>query len=302
MEEFNRHPGLKSRTARESIVAPLDLDFVDCALIRSESIGRMLMADRHSLELCRMELSRLDNHSLYIRRRHVKYYYYKSGDRKHGETSIISDPPKIDELARRKYLERQIEQLEVNCKRLTAAVSIYDYQRNKVGKRKTLEKQQESGYDLTKLLFTDEQNRWIDSPYTPNPYHQENLRFKTKGGIYMRSKSEAFIGSAIEDKGLPYRSDDIVRISGIDFSDPSAIYEKTYFADFKIPNLRGGISVNEHFGAFNIRGYSENAITRINDYRRYHLFRREEIFWTLDSDIEDPEILDQIIKNMLLPY
>ena len=294
-------PRISMRTARQSIVAPLDLDFVDMNSICGETLRRMLDADQRELEQCRRELSEPEQYCLYIKKTRGKLYYYQAADGGDTMQSISDDPDRINKLARRKYLEKKVLELEVNLSRLKAAIDSYEHRQSAAKTRRVLEYLRDAGIDLTRIIFTEEQNRWIDAAYSPNPFHTENLTKRTNGGIWMRSRAEVLIGNELERRGIPYRYDDIVEVSGPDRENPNALYRKSYFADFKIPNLRRGISVNEHLGATHLQGYGDNAIVRINDYDWYHAFDRSEVFWTLDSDVLDPERMDRAIRTMLLP-
>ncbi len=122
----------------------------------------------------------------------------------------------------------------------------------------------------------------------------------------LRSKSEAKIASSIESIGLPYRHDDIVRIySKVPGTTP---YHGTYFADFKLPNLLGGITVHEHFGAFQIENYADNSLQRLNDYHAFEIYELpgrpvldSEFTFSFESDLATTESIRRLIVKMLLP-
>ena len=122
----------------------------------------------------------------------------------------------------------------------------------------------------------------------------------------MRSKSETIIGNYFESIGLPYRSDDVVTIySGHTSERP---FRDTYFADFKTPNLLGGITIHEHFGAFQIEKYPDNALKRLNDYRNFDVYeldyrpvKPEEFTWSLEADLQDSVSFRRLVRRILLP-
>ena len=76
--------------------------------------------------------------------------------------------------------------------------------------------------------------------------------------------------------------------------------EKTYYADFKIPNMRGGISVCEHLGAFNLDSYADNSLIRLNHYVETGSVQPNVLFWSFDKTVRNPEALDALINRMLL--
>ena len=163
------------------------------------------------------------------------------------------------------------------------------------------------GLDITRIIFTKEQNEWIDAPYTPNPYNVDSLKYETIGKLPVRSSSEREIGNMFEDIGLPYRSDDLVRIIRND-EHQGTPFRNTYFADFKVPNLLGGITVHEHLGAFHLENYSDNALQRLNDYHNFTVVElpgrpvgKNELTWSFESDLQGDENLKRLIARLLLP-
>ena len=196
--------------------------------------------------------------------------------------------------------------MENNVRRLQKVLDISDGLRDDRTIKKKLERYADAGLDLSRIIFTKEQNEWIDQTFTPNPYHPEDLRYPTAGGIFTRSKSEAFIGSTLEGLGLPYRSDDLVTI----IYDPrgNKPFRDTYFADFKVPNLLGGITVHEHLGAFQMESYSENALKRLNDYHNFTIcelsgrpVKTDEFTWSFESDLRSEKMTTRLIRKILLP-
>ncbi len=129
----------------------------------------------------------------------------------------------------------------------------------------------------------------------------------------MRSGAEAKTGSKFESIGLPYRYDDYVAIG----ADPYATkayrqgkepFRESYFADFKVPNLLGGITVHERFGAFQVENYGESRLKRLNDHHNFGVVeipgksvRHNEFTWSFESDIRNTKALDQLVARLLLP-
>ena len=110
---------------------------------------------------------------------------------------------------------------------------------------------------------------------------------------------------ALEAIGLPYRSDDLVTIHS-EFDD--APFRDNYFADFKIPNFCGGITIHEHLGALHLKDYPDNSLKRLNDYHNFSIYelpdrpvKHSEITWSFEPDIRDPKLLRSVIRRILLP-
>ena len=106
--------------------------------------------------------------------------------------------------------------------------------------------------------------------------------------------------------GLPYRYDDLVSI----ISDGRGLqpYKDNYFADFKVPNLFGGITIHEHFGAFQIDNYADNSLRRLHDYQTFSVVELpgrplslDEFTWSFENEVTLQDDLDNIVLKMILP-
>ena len=297
---------VRPRSARETIVHREGLAGLFLVRTTTELMKDAIKADRAEIDRMKMELSLIEDCSLYAFRSEPGFCF-KSYDRKTKKsTGITEDMTRVHRLARRSYLEARIRFIEKTASRFEAIIEEMEYVQKQCIKKARLNRFNQAGLDLTKILFTKEQNEWIDEVYTPDPYHRESLRVPTSGGILTRSNSEARIGSNLEAIGLPYRNDDLVEIiAGPGGARP---YRDTYFADFKVPNLNGGITIHEHLGAFQIDGYSTNALKRLNDYHDFSVYelpgRRvegNEFTWSFEGDLRNQEKIDQVIRRILLP-
>lgn len=294
------------RTARSSVQNSRGLIQINFLRASSELVRELIAADRRELDAMKQELALISNASLHIYERNgnLRFRSYDRDTKK--RTGITNDIDTIHALARRTYLENRIAAIETNTRLLSDILDTTEGIRHEIRLRKTLKRYADSGLDLSRIIFTKEQNEWIDAPYTPDPFHPENLRYPTRGGIIMRSKSEAKIGNRLEAIGIPYRSDDLVTIQyGPDEIKPA---KDTYFGDFKVPNLNGGITIHEHLGAFQMERYPDNALRRLNDYRDHTVFElssrpvsSEEFTWSLEADLRSSRRFDRIIARMLLP-
>ena len=295
-----------ARTARDSIINNSGLLQIDFLRMTSDSIRTLLKADEAELKAMQQELALLREGSLCISKRGEGVQFSRYDRNTQKRVSIMSDRDEVNELARRMCLENRIKAIEDNARRLSAVLENADGARHEIMLQKKLGKFAAAGLDLSRILFTKEQNEWIDTPYTPNPFHPEDLKYPTTGGILTRSKAESTIGSRLELIGLPYRFDDLVTI----YSERTGErpFRDNYFSDFKVPNLLGGITVHEHFGAFQMKNYPDNSLKRLNDYRNFEvrelpsrIVLPEEFTWSLEADLRDPVLFQRIINRMLLP-
>ena len=294
------------RTARDSIRKCTVLQQYSFLQVTSDALQETIQSCRMILESMKQELALYEESCLRIRKKDGAYYFgcLDIGSKK--ETSISKDPHRIHALARRSFLITSISAMEHRLKMLERIKGNSEEARHHLQMKKKLCQFANAGIDLSRIFFTKEQNEWMDEPFTPNPYNRGSLTTQTSSGIWMRSKSEAIIGSSLEAIGLPYRNDDLVRI--IADYDGSMPFKDTYFADFKVPNLLGGITVHEHFGAFQINNYAENALQRLNDYHNHTVIEIDgrtvasnEFTWSFESDIRDTKKMKKLVRKMLLP-
>ena len=304
--QMNQSNKIHSRSARESIRNDIQLTQINLLRITTEMIRDLIQTDQQQVAAMKQELALIENGNLWIHHRKERFHY-SCCDLDTGKVSgITGDLDRIHSLARRTFLENRIAAIEASTRRLDRVLQATEVLRYEERFRKKMKKYSHASLDLSRILFTKEQNEWIDAFYTPNPFHQENLKYPTNGGILMRSNSEAWFGTALEQVGLPYRFDDLVVIHNDHRTDRP--HRDTYFADFKIPNLIGGITIPAHFGAFQLEQYADNALYRLNDYRSFSVSELpsrtvspEEFTWSLEADLHDEKVFRRLIQRILLP-
>lgn len=294
------------RTARDSIQNNSGLMQFNFLTLLRDLIEEIIAVNSKQLESLKQEISLMENENLHIHHRGKQFHFSAYDNKTKQRFSITSENDRIYRLARRGHLENEAKAIESNTSRLIKALDATEWAHHEIRVSRKLNRYAQANLDLSRILFTKEQNEWIDIPYSPNPFHPENLMYQTDGGILMRSKSEAKIGSYFERIGFPYRSDDLVVIHGGQAGERS--FRDNYFADFKFPNLLGGITIHEHFGAFQIDKYADNALRRLNDYRSFQVFelpyrpvKAEEFTWSLEADIKDEALFRRMIRQILFP-
>ena len=294
------------RSAKDTVRNPSGLIQVSFLQATSELLRKMTKENLSYIKEMKQELVLLEDASLYIRKNRNRFLFSCRPAGSKRDIAITSDLQRVQRLARRDFLNQRIRRAESQARELQKAVDRAEDARERQCFQAKLTRFADAGIDLASVLFTQEQLEWIDQPFTPNPHYLEDLKYPTKGGYVMRSNSEASLGSDLESFGLPYRYDDLVTIHYDPLGDRP--FRNSYFADFKVPNLVGGITVHEHLGAFQIERYGENALQRLNDYQNFRIIelpdrpvRHEEITWSFEHDLHDPVLLQKLIQRILLP-
>ena len=306
-------PVPKARTARDSItnnMGAINLDFIQ---LTSKLLNDIIHTYAQGIDRMKQELVLIENSRLHINRKGTHVFFRSRPFGEDKDVSITHDRNRIHLLARRAYLENTISAMTIELQRLQRKHSVTQASCFELKRTKLLNKYASAGLDLYQIIYTKEQLEWINEPYTPNPFYPEDLQHPTTGNILMRSKSEKTIGNKIEAFAIPYRYDDFVNI----LTDPSTNnlpqatrqpFRKSYFADFKVPNLLGGITVHEHLGSFQMDQYSANAFNKMNDYHNFTVIeipgrpvKNNEFIWSFESDLQDIDSLDRLIAKLLLP-
>lgn len=300
----NRAP---MRTARATIRNNRGLPNYNFLKLTEVVIRDILTDNKRKANSLKQELTLLSTDQLRTRKKNGKFYYSCFNTDLGKETSINNDIQRVHLLARRAYIEKEIAAIDRQIRLLSNVITDTQNAYYEAQLRKESARYADIGLDITRIIFTKEQNEWIDAPYTPNPYNVDSLKYETIGKLPVRSSSEREIGNMFEDIGLPYRSDDLVRIIRND-EHQGTPFRNTYFADFKVPNLLGGITVHEHLGAFHLENYSDNALQRLNDYHNFTVVElpgrpvgKNELTWSFESDLQGDENLKRLIARLLLP-
>ncbi len=296
---------LKARTAGSTIINHTGLLETDMLHVVSELLESVLKTYEQTNDNIRQELALIDDKLLHIYEKPNKFYFYSVPKGSRKRTSL-SDMKQVYKLARRAYLEERLSALDIEIKKLRRRLNDAAAMQHELKRERLLNRFDYAGLDLCQILFTKEQNEWINEVFSPNPYKPEGYRYQTDGGVWVRSKSEAKIGSALEAIGWPYRNDDFVRI--ITDGPADIPFRDSYYADFKVPNLLGGITIHEHLGAFQMDTYADNGLRRLNDYHNFTVVEiperpvtSSEFTWSFESDVVGKGSLNSLIRKMLLP-
>lgn len=201
---------------------------------------------------------------LKVRSKHGRNYYsiYHNGK----EQGIKKDSPLYIQIASKPLILSQLKILEDNSKTLKIAY-------------KNLR-------DAGASLATQE---WISRPNGGNPYKHETLKYKTASGILVRSKSEKLIADFLYRKGIPFKYELPLEIEG-----------KILYPDFTIIKRKGEIILWEHLGLTDNNNYFLNAINKIQQYRKAGFKVHKNLICTLEDDIMDDAVLEEIIDRFIV--
>ena len=206
----------------------------------------------------------------------VKWYVWKNGRR---EYLSKKNDKEIRNLVNKKYLElhlkdtiNELKLLEINRK----AQEKYrtDYAQNMLQQR-----------HYSNILLADEKKE-NENRHAPNP---EKLKFYTKMGILVRSKSEVIIATALYDNNIKFEYEKPIKISDV-----------IYYPDFTVEKKKGDIIIWEHFGLIDNPDYRNKAYRKILKYNENGYYQGKNLILTYETAESplDPMDVEHEIRKM----
>lgn len=223
--------------------------------------------------------------SLHVKHKQGRLYYCEYIDGK--ETGISKNHEKVYRLARKEYLQKVICRISEECVLLKAMI-------RKTQKKGMREKemqflQKTNGLDCRRVCWSEAKYLWATEDYSKNTLYPEALKYATKSGIKMRSKSERTIGNRLEEKGIVYWYDSVQEFD-----------EGICSPDFWIRKDSGLFVIWEHLGLLGNMQYDKHNQRKIEIYHSMGFREHTNLILTTEEDIENPDILDGIIDRFLL--
>ena len=128
---------------------------------------------------------------------------------------------------------------------------------------------------------------WIKQEFESNPNHPEYLTVKTVNGLYVRSKSEAYIAAELAEHAIPFRYECKINLCGIDF-----------YPDFTILNpLTEEVVLWEHLGMVDDDTYLNNALSKIRLYIKAGFIPSKNLILT--SETKDEPLDFSVVKDLI---
>ena len=117
--------------------------------------------------------------------------------------------------------------------------------------------------------------RWCSQSYEKNMNHPEHLRFQTRRGELVRSKSEAFIANTYFEFGIPYRYECALMLRENVVLHP----------DFTLlDTVHRRIVYHEHLGCLDRTDYVEEQMWKFKEYRKSGIFIGKNLIITGETE------------------
>lgn len=132
--------------------------------------------------------------------------------------------------------------------------------------------------------------KWLEKVYTSNPQFREGLRFTTRRGELVRSKTEVFISNTYLEFGIPYRYESPVVMEG-------GIVRYPDFTLLDIAHHR--VVYHEHLGMMEDAEYRKSALSKLKEYAQSGIFTGKNLILTSETPYApfDPELFRSRIRD-----
>lgn len=141
------------------------------------------------------------------------------------------------------------------------------------------------------ILSPDEEyiQHWIQTPFSGNPFHADELIYETKRGELVRSKSEAIIADIYHDLGIPYRYE-------APFKQKDGTIKYPDFTALKLSTRE--LIYHEHLGLLDDSGYRRENLRKIITYSENGIFLGKNLIFTYEA--EGCPLNTRAIRKMIL--
>ena len=239
-----------------------------------------------NFEHCKQELNDLkkefkNSPEGYLGIKRSNYYYLITKEKQIG---ITRNKPLIRQLCRKRYLQERIAQLENN---ISKPISEFDH-RTPRELINSLPKAYQTVPD--DYFYHPSIAAWKAETYKENTINPENLIYSSNDDMEFRSIAERSIAEQLDNYGLPYRYDTVIKIGG-----------KTVSPDFIIKNPHTGKTfIWEHFGAFHKKEYADYMNNKMHLYMKKGLIPSENLISTYGYHIRVIRRIQKLIEEIIL--
>jgi len=226
-------------------------------------------------------------------RKSPQYYYREKGSDFNGTYINAKNKPLAEQLAQKSYAEDVVKILDERIKDVKSLINKYETAsiENLILKYDDARKSLIKPYVLTDDEFV---KSWLETPFTPNPKHPENLIFVTRNGEMVRSKSEVIIADNLKRLGIPYKYE-----APFKCRDGSILYP-----DFTLLNIRTrNLVYHEHFGKMDDPKYRDKQFFwKIKKYNNEGIYQGKNLIMSFEeyNNPFDFRTYEKMFKEFLL--
>ena len=221
------------------------------------------------------------------RKTYVEYYWRRDPNDRNGVFIPKREWHIANDVAQREYDSRLLALARREQKLLTKYLSFSE--------KNELASVYDRLSDRRKELVTpyripdiDYVRQWMEIPYEPMGFEENETEYYTDGGIRVRSKSEIIIANMLEKFGVPYKYECQLKLGKRGVVRP----------DFTCLNIRTRKEyVWEHFGMMDVEEYARKNIQKISYYEENGFFEGDNMIMTFETSVTP--VNSSLIKTMI---
>ena len=278
------------------------------------------------LSVAKREMEMCPQGTLHKEKRGDRFLYlqcqYENENGRRRRRSIGKDRRLIERLARKMYLEKEIEILRNDIDTVKEMLSAFENGYTELTAENVINRLPERYRDLQRTLIfggvpgmqgvpsisdapsawyngVNESRygrgtlEWANAAYEKSSYKSENRVHRTSKGLSVRSKSEALIAEKLYEYGIPFRYEEVLHFGG---------RGSMMIPDFVLPNAAGGFYYWEHCGLAGNAEYMKRHRQIIENYEKIGVVPWKNLIVTYDDEYGNinTAIIDSEIRNKLL--
>lgn len=231
--------------------------------------------------------------SIHVMKRgnYYEYYLRKSPKEKTGKYIKKSERELVSKIVQREYAEKALKLAKKEISNIDRIMKAAD----SAEKMKHLYSNSNPGIKkyIVPIDMSDEDYKtyWQKEEYIAKSDEWLNTEFYTENGEHVRSKSELLIANALKKSGIPYKYEKPMKM-------PNG---KIYHPDFTLLEIRSRKElIWEHLGLIDKRSYIEDALERMEQYKKKGIYPGVEMIVTYETTEKPLSTRD--IKEIIKRY
>lgn len=215
----------------------------------------------------------------------IQYRHYKDGK----SFGITKNHELVKKLARKKFLETSIKNIENNYIHLKAFIDKYE-EVDEVHIIDSFPPHYSKLMNSNEAEWNEKKRSWLDEKYERSTYNPYGKTHVTASGLHVRSKSELIIAEKLDYYKIPYRYEAMIYIKNHPFAPDFTILTKQ------------GIKYWEHCGLVNDLEYMRRHKWKMVMYESVGIVPWENLIVTYDDSDGNinTRIINAEIENKLL--
>jgi hypothetical protein len=242
-----------------------------------DKLSYLIGEEKQALEAMKEELKKLPKGQLYVRFRSDSPFFthYVDGH----QYGITRNKELVYQLARKAFLKDSIKHKQAILDAIIAASKLSS----------SWNPTKFNMLNHQKIIYSEKTCQWLENNKSQNPYKPEHLKYVTKNGVVVRSKSERTIGNFLEEHNIPYLYEAPFNLNG-----------KIYYPDFVILKADGTFVLWEHFGLMDDPEYIQKTFNKLEEYRHAGYVQHSNLICTYEEDLHNLDVLEGILHRFIL--